>query len=581
MYQQLLQRQQQQQQVQQTSDFLPARAAPSTAAPVSQAQSAAAAALGGIEASGASRRFKRRLDDDAADGHADKETVGTAGAGAAWSSSASAAGSGGGLPGARKAAEAAGKFSQNKGAGALELVPAQQGAAAGIPLPVVAAAAAVGQAKPRKIKRRKSRYDPIRPGIVVDLEHLNNFHVATGVVDTLYVVKQLGSGGNATVWRVRRLKRVDVTAAAGCAMAGGVASSVQPQAKGAAEGDTEAEAVKGIQPSSAGGAGGTVAARQAVVAAEQAAPEAADDGAIEFALKVGIYHEHTQQQYRDATTPTQHATTNHGMLQLEVGIMEAAAENVHVINCYGSGRLKVQYDHELYCMLLELSELGSLDQLVRPGGVPRGLAPESAHTMVRGIMQGLSYVHNSVGAIHRDLKCSNIALSGDSSSPVPKLIDFGCALRPGRYLDALGLTYNIGTPAFKAPEQRQGCFHDTRVDSFQLGMTFIEMRFGEELPFYHLWVSHHPGMLLMSEEEQQEQLRRRGDLVAELERPDCPYNQDWPDGRVKLTPAELDFVMMCLQSKVAARPTVLRLFRSSYVLGGPDAEVVSTGVIPP
>jgi serine/threonine protein kinase len=257
-------------------------------------------------------------------------------------------------------------------------------------------------------------------------------------------------------------------------------------------------------------------------------------------------------------------------MSLECELLDALSASQHVIDCYGYGYIGTQGGRKLYCLLLELAELGTLDDLVRPKGVPKGLGPEAAHPLMVGILRGLSAVHNKARAIHRDIKSTNIVLTGEAAAPKVKLIDFGCAHYMGNYLDDLSDKWDVGTPQFAAPEQREGFLHDVRIDSYQLGLTFVQLRFGEGVPFPHLWRQYTAEMVPLSKEQQEQ---RRQDLVEELSRDDCVYTHDWADGRVKLTPAELDFLKRCLEPDVRRRDTVLRLIRHPYNLEGPGAAV--------
>jgi serine/threonine protein kinase len=373
---------------------------------------------------------------------------------------------------------------------------------------------------------------------------LNRKGKPTGQTKQLLVIKELGRGGNGTVWRVRE----------------------QLQGK-----------TRSWWGRAAGGA---------------AAPAAAD-----LALKVAMPYEEMSEEYRGRCSRGEHGLITCSILRSEHCIMEDARVSPYVLDSYGMGRVMGLDGCNVYCLLLELAEGGSLDQLVRPGGVPKGVKPEDAHELMKGIMKGLCSVHEDARAIHRDLKCSNIVLTkgggGDAGAGGsrgggagsrqqqqhwhPKLIDFDAALRVGSSMDALGTTWNIGTPAFAAPEMREGFFHDSRVDSYQLGLTFVELRFGELVPFHHLWTEVDDKGLQLSEEDMEEQDERRLDLVAELERPDCPYNQDFGDGRVQLTAAELDFLKRCLQPDVRRRETVGMLCSSVYHQEGPYAKPCKGG----
>ncbi len=85
------------------------------------------------------------------------------------------------------------------------------------------------------------------------------------------------------------------------------------------------------------------------------------------------------------------------------------------------------------------------------------------------------------GIVHRDLKPGNIMVSKSGI----KVLDFGLAQSPtDETLTATQMV--IGTPAYMAPEQRQGGTVDARTDIYALGLVLYEMALGK-LP-----AQHHP-----------------------------------------------------------------------------------------
>jgi serine/threonine protein kinase len=73
------------------------------------------------------------------------------------------------------------------------------------------------------------------------------------------------------------------------------------------------------------------------------------------------------------------------------------------------------------------------------------------------------------GIIHRDLKPSNIMV-GKSGV---KILDFGLA-RSGQDETATGSLMIVGTPAYMAPEQREGKPADARADIYSFGCVLYE-----------------------------------------------------------------------------------------------------------
>jgi serine/threonine protein kinase len=100
----------------------------------------------------------------------------------------------------------------------------------------------------------------------------------------------------------------------------------------------------------------------------------------------------------------------------------------------------------------------------------RGLSIEEARTVLRGIAEGLAYLHR-FGIAHRDLKLENIILR-DQYSLRPVIADFGLAVlveeQPYFY-------YRCGTPGYVAPEiirMRENKPAQVSCDIFSAGAIF-------------------------------------------------------------------------------------------------------------
>lgn len=102
-----------------------------------------------------------------------------------------------------------------------------------------------------------------------------------------------------------------------------------------------------------------------------------------------------------------------------------------------------------FCWLvMELCGGGSLaDRVRREGPLP----PEEALALFDDVLEGLAYVHQQHGIVHRDIKPDNILLTdGPDGHPAAKLADFGLA----KALESAGLSgltrtgAVMGTPAF-------------------------------------------------------------------------------------------------------------------------------------
>jgi hypothetical protein len=139
----------------------------------------------------------------------------------------------------------------------------------------------------------------------------------------------------------------------------------------------------------------------------------------------------------------------------------------HVCRVYDIG----EHDgmHFLSMEYIRGEELSSL--LRRIGRLPNAKGVEVA----RQLCGGLAAIH-AARVLHRDLKPANIML--DEHGEV-RITDFGIAVLAERVGEADGL---IGTPAYMAPEQREGSEVTTRSDLYSLGVVLYELFTGKRPP---------------------------------------------------------------------------------------------------
>ena len=101
--------------------------------------------------------------------------------------------------------------------------------------------------------------------------------------------------------------------------------------------------------------------------------------------------------------------------------------------------------------------------------------PEAVGT-AHALAEALAYCH-ARGVVHRDVKPDNVILTPDGR---PVLIDFGSVLLEGaKRLTFSGLSGELGTPEYMAPEQVQGKRGDARTDIYALGTLLYELLTGE------------------------------------------------------------------------------------------------------
>ena len=103
------------------------------------------------------------------------------------------------------------------------------------------------------------------------------------------------------------------------------------------------------------------------------------------------------------------------------------------------------------------------------------------------VCRAVQHAHQK-GIIHRDMKPSNVLVSVQDGTPVPKVIDFGVAKAVNQKIIEKTLFTEhgvlIGTPEYMSPEQADanGADVDTTTDIYSLGILLYELLVGA-LPF--------------------------------------------------------------------------------------------------
>ena len=141
-------------------------------------------------------------------------------------------------------------------------------------------------------------------------------------------------------------------------------------------------------------------------------------------------------------------------------------------------------------LVMELVQGQSLTQILHASG---RMTPEEALLVLEPVCEGLARAHEA-GIVHRDIKASNIMVSGPVDDPVVRLLDFGIAkLLTAEDNESLDTSMGrvVGTPHSMAPEQILGHPVTGRTDVYALGVLLFRMLTGR-----HPYVSPDPQVIV-------------------------------------------------------------------------------------
>ena len=127
------------------------------------------------------------------------------------------------------------------------------------------------------------------------------------------------------------------------------------------------------------------------------------------------------------------------------------------------------YDVGPNYLVMELVEGETMAARLKKGPLPSKTALLYASQIVAALVEA-----HGKGIVHRDLKPGNIMI-GKSGV---KVLDFGLA-RSGQDETVTASHMIVGTPAYMAPEQREGKPADARADIYAFGCVLYEMLTGD------------------------------------------------------------------------------------------------------
>ncbi|CAI5469732.1 unnamed protein product [Closterium sp. Yama58-4] len=157
-------------------------------------------------------------------------------------------------------------------------------------------------------------------------------------------------------------------------------------------------------------------------------------------------------------------------------------DSPYVIKCFGAD-WSMEDGVPTRNLLLALASGGNLAELASSTDSGSGLCEADVARHVRGVVEGLSYIHQE-GVVHCDLKACNVVL-GESCVV---LVDFGLSLQKREATDCqeadssheMNRTEKLrGTPCWMAPEVVLGGEIGPACDVWSLGCTVIELLTGK------------------------------------------------------------------------------------------------------
>src|SRR5260221_1173786 len=126
------------------------------------------------------------------------------------------------------------------------------------------------------------------------------------------------------------------------------------------------------------------------------------------------------------------------------------------------------YDVGPNYFVMELVEGETIAARLKSGPLPVKTALSYASQIMAALVEALAK-----GVVHRDLKPANIMIAKSGV----KVLDFGLA-KSGQDETVTGSRMVLGTPAYMAPEQREGKPADARSDIYSFGCVLHEMLTG-------------------------------------------------------------------------------------------------------
>jgi mitogen-activated protein kinase kinase 1 len=158
------------------------------------------------------------------------------------------------------------------------------------------------------------------------------------------------------------------------------------------------------------------------------------------------------------------------MVVREMRMLLATAHSC-IVECYG-----VFFMRGTFHMVMELVNGGSLLDLMKVA--PDRIPQDAVAAVALALLSALSYLHDEVLVVHRDVKPGNILLSLDGDV---KLADLGICTRPR---ESPSQTW-VGTVTYMSPERIVGDEYSYASDVWSAGLVVLEAVMGM-YPFMHV-----------------------------------------------------------------------------------------------
>ena len=158
--------------------------------------------------------------------------------------------------------------------------------------------------------------------------------------------------------------------------------------------------------------------------------------------------------------------TNAEKILAECRILQSLNNN-YIIKSFHSWKTKENDGLGVY-FITELMSSGTLNSFIKRSTEP--IKPKIYKHWCRQILKGLLYLHTrEPKVIHRDLKCDNVFINGNSGHV--KIGDLGLAIQSDSDHNMHSV---LGTPNFMAPELYEEVY-DEKVDIYAFGLCLLEI----------------------------------------------------------------------------------------------------------